>query len=105
MTASSGANGRALILTVKALFKTIAANDSRRDLGEVEKLRERAEGRLGEHHEGGQGDFFIYYIFYIYFKVGKEIVEDATRQGVKYMEVIIAEVVMMVQTFHFQGWY
>ena len=48
---------------------------------------------------------YIFYIFYIYFKVGKEIVEDATRQGVKYMEVIIAEVVMMVQTFHFQGWH
>ena len=91
-----------MILTVKALL-TIAANDARRDLGKVEKLRERAEGRLGEHHEGGHGDLFIF--FYIYFKVGKEMVEDATRQGVKYMEVIIAEVVMMVQTFHFQGWH
>ena len=91
-----------MILTVKALL-TIAANDARRDLGEVEKLRERAEGRLGEHHEGGQGDFFI--LFYIYFKVGKEIVEDATRQGVKYMEVMIARMVRMVQTFHFQGWH
>ena len=104
MTASSSrANGKALILTIKALFKTIAANDARRDLGKVEKLRERAEGRLGEHHEGGHGDLFIF--FYIYFKVGKEIVEDATRQGVKYMEVIVARVVMMVQTFHFKGWH
>ena len=33
---------------------------------------------------------FFFYIFHIYFKVGKEMVEDATRQGVKYMEVIIA---------------
>ena len=105
MTASSRANGKALILTVKALFKTIAANDARRDLRKIEKLRERAEGRLGEHHEGGQGDFLYIISFYIYLKVGKEIVEDATKQGVKYMEVIIAEVVMMVQTFHFQGWH
>ena len=44
----------------------------------------------------------FFYISYIYFKVGKEMVEDATRQGVKYMEVIIAR---MVQTFHFQGWH
>ena len=102
MTASSRANGKALILTVKALL-TIAANDARRDLRKIEKLRERAEGRLGEHHEGGHGDLFIF--FYIYFKVGKEMVEDATRQGVKYMEVIVARVVMMVQTFHFQGWH
>ena len=50
-------------------------------------------------------EIFLYNIYFIYFKVGKEIVEDATRQGVKYMEVIIAEVVMMVQTFHFQGWH
>ena len=95
-----------MILTIKALFKTIAANNARRDLGKVEKLRERAEGRLGEHHEGGQGDFFLYIIYFIYtLKVGKEMVEDATRQGVKYMEVIIARMVMMVQTFHFQGWH
>ena len=91
-----------MILKVKALL-TIAANDARRDLGEVEKLRERPEGRLGEYHEGGQGDFFI--LFYIYFKVGKEMVEDATRQGVKYMEVMIARMMMMVGTFHFQGWH
>ena len=64
MTASSRANGKALILTVKALL-TIAANDARRDLRKIEKLRERAEGRLGEHHEGGQGDF-LYIIYFIY---------------------------------------
>ena len=51
------------------------------------------------------GKEIFFYIFHIYFKVGKEMVEDATRQGVKYMEVMIAKMVMMVQTFHFQGWH
>ena len=74
-------------------------------LGKLKSCVNVLKGDLESITRVGKEIFLIYYIFYMYFKVGKEIVEDATRQGVKYMEVIIAEVVMMVQTFHFQGWY